>query len=142
MLEQSIDRLSGLIEQLITQLELGRQGRVVEPEAKVEKPGKPAPTPSSPVAASTAESHSEGKPSSGDTKSTGTSTAPADTGTSTGLDYMADVAPRFQLLVQKNRPAAVGLIEKLKPGAKKLTEAITGHDLADVLAQINALLGD
>lgn len=148
MLEQSIDRLSGLIEQLITQLELGRQGRVVEPEAKVEKPGKPAPTPTAKAAspssatATGTESPSEGKASSGDTKSTGTSTAPADTGASTGIDYMADVAPRFQLLVQKNRPAAVALIEQLNPGSKKLTEAVPGHDLADVLAQINALIGD
>ena len=147
MLEQSIDRLSGLIEQLITQLELGRQGRVAEPEVKVEKPGKPAPTPTAKASPSSAtatstESPSEGKPSSGDTKSAGTSTAPADTGASTGIDYMADVAPRFQLLVQKNRPAAVALIEQLKPGSKKLTEAVPGHDLADVLAQINALIGD
>ena len=145
MLEQSIDRLSGLIEQLITQLELGRQGRVLEPEAKVEKPGKPAPVasqqPATSASATPAKSPSEGKSSSGDTKSTGTSTAPADTGASTGIDYMADVAPRFQLLVQKNRPAAVALIEQLKPGSKKLTEAIPGHDLADVLAQINALIG-
>lgn len=126
MLEQSIDRLSGLIEQLIKQLELGRQAAPVEATTPVPtqptKAGKPS-------------------PSTGTTKSTaGAASAPADSGESTGLDYMTDVAPRFQVLVQKNRPAAVALIAKLKPGAKKLTEAVEGHDLADVLAQINALI--
>lgn len=127
MLEQSIDRLSNLIEQLIHQLELGRGG--VQP---TEAP-QPVPTQSAKAKKSS--------PSTGTTKSTeAAASAPADSGESTGLDYMADVAPRFQILVQKDRPAAVALISQLKPGARKLTEAIEGHDLADVLAQINALI--
>ncbi len=127
MLEQSIDRLSGLIEQLIKQLELGRQAAPVEAAT---------PVPTQPPAKA-----EKSTSSTGTTKSTGgAASAPADSGESTGLDYMTDVAPRFQVLVQKDRPAAVALIAKLKPGAKKLTEAIEGHDLADVLAQINALI--
>lgn len=127
MLEQSIDRLSNLIEQLIHQLELGRGGnRPVEPPQSVPTQPAKAEKPAS---------------STGTTKSTGgAASAPAASGESTGLDYMTDVAPRFQVLVQKDRPAAVALIAKLKPGAKKLTEAVEGHDLADVLAQINALI--
>ena len=127
MLEQSIDRLSNLIEQLIHQLELGRGGnRPVEPPQSVPTQPAKAEKPSS---------------STGTTKSTaGAASAPAASGESTGLDYMTDVAPRFQVLVQKDRPAAVALIAKLKPGAKKLTEAVEGHDLADVLAQINTLI--
>ena len=127
MLEQSIDRLSGLIEQLIHQLELGRSGDQ-STEAAPPVPTKPAKA-------------EKASPSTGTTKSTeAAASAPADSGESTGLDYMTDVAPRFQVLVQKDRPAAVALIAKLKPGSKKLTEAIEGHDLADVLAQINALI--
>lgn len=126
MLEQSIDRLSNLIEQLIKQLELGRQAAPVEAVT---------PVPTQPAKAK------KPSPSTGTTKSTAdAASAPADSGESTGLDYMTDVAPRFQVLVQKDRPAAVALIAKLKPGAKKLTEAVEGHDLADVLAQINALI--
>jgi hypothetical protein len=128
MLEQSIDRLSGLIEQLIHQLELGRGG-----SQPVEVPQSVPTQPPTKAEKSTS--------STGTTKSTGgAASAPAASGESTGLDYMADIAPRFQVLVQKDRPAAVALIAKLKPGAKKLTEAIEGHDLADVLAQINALI--
>ena len=127
MLEQSIDRLSGLIEQLIKQLELGRQAAPVEAAT---------PVPTQPPAKA-----EKSTSSTGTTKSTGgAASAPAASGESTGLDYRADIAPRFQVLVQKDRPAAVALIAKLKPGAKKLTEAIEGHDLADVLAQINALI--
>ena len=126
MLEQAIDRLSNLIEQLIHQLERGRQAAPVEATTPV--PTKPAKA-------------EKASPSTGTTKSTeAAASAPADSGESTGLDYMTDVAPRFQVLVQKDRPAAVALIAKLKPGSKKLTEAIEGHDLADVLAQINALI--
>ena len=127
MLEQSIDRLSNLIEQLIKQLELGRQAAPVEAAT---------PVPTQPPAKA-----EKSTSSTGTTKSTvGDVSAPADSGESTGLDYMTDIAPRYQVLVQKNRPAAVALIAKLKPGAKKLTEAVEGHDLVDVLAQINALI--
>lgn len=127
MLEQSIDRLSDLIGQLIHQLELGRQAAPVEAAT---------PVPTQPPAKA-----EKSTSSTGTTKSTGgAASAPAASGESTGLDYMTDIAPRFQVLVQKDRPAAVALIAKLKPGAKKLTEAVEGHDLADVLAQINALI--
>ena len=127
MLEQSIDRLSDLIGQLIHQLELGRQAAPVEAAT---------PVPTQPPAKA-----EKSTSSTGTTKSTGgAASAPAASGESTGLDYMTDIAPRFQVLVQKDRPAAVALIAKLKPGAKKLTEAVEGHDLVDVLAQINALI--
>lgn len=149
-LEQSIDRLSTLIEQLIKQLELGRQGSA--PAAQEAKPGKSAPTQTATqtatqtsggsATATNTGSPSEGESSSGTTKSTeAAAPAPAASGASTGLDYMADIAPIFQKLVQADRAAAVALIAKLKPGAKKMSEAVEGHDLADVRAQINAMLG-
>jgi hypothetical protein len=56
MLEQSVDRLSNLIEQLIKQLEAGRQGAAPAAAAEVPKAAKPAkvekPKALEPVAAS------------------------------------------------------------------------------------------
>jgi hypothetical protein len=128
-LEQSVDRLSSLIEALIKQLELGRSG-------------SPAPTPAA-----------TGKSSSGGTKnSEATASAPADTGAGLGqhapdtssateLDYMRDIAPRFSALVTKDRPAAIKLMQSYKPDAKKLSEIDKAH-WAEALAKINALLED
>lgn len=143
-LEQSIDHLSTLIEQLITQLETGRSAGQVQalgpPPGQTAK-AKPTAAPE-PASASPSESPSNGTSSSGGTKSSDTSTAPADTGASTGLDYVRDVAPRFSLLVAKNRPAALDMIQRLTPGAKKLSEAIHEGEYVAVLAEINALLGE
>ncbi len=154
-LEQSIDRLSGLIEQLITQLEAGRSAQTgalpgkSQPAATqtAEKTVATAPASTTPAQ----ESRSEGKSSSGATKESGTSTAPAATGESekpAGLDYVKHVAPRFSLLVAKDRPAAIALMRKHKADAKKLEEAVLDADgkhdqevMAVVLNEINALLG-
>ena len=155
-LEQSIDRLSGLIEQLIAQLEAGRSAQTgalpgkSQPAATPPAEAKQASQPDAKTEVAT-ESRSEGKSSSGATKESGTSTAPAATGKSekpAGLDYVKDVAPRFSLLVAKDRPAAIALMRKHKADAKKLEEAVLDADgkhdqevMAVVLNEINALLG-
>lgn len=119
-LEHSIDRLSTLIEQLIGQLEAGRtEKRGATPQPEV-KAGKAEPAKSEPAVEATAQT----------------------------LDYVKDVAPRFSLLVAKDRTAAVALMREFKADAKKLEEAILGADgkhdqgkMAASLAQINAKLG-
>jgi len=136
-LTDTVDRLSTLIAQLIDQLEAGRSAS----QAPKPAPTPPAETKAAAPAPATV-SPSEGKSSAGATKPSSTSTPPSDTGASTGLDYVKDVAPRFSLLVAKDRPAAVAMIHKYKPTAKKLLEAITPDQYADVLAEINALLED
>ena len=131
-LEQSIDRLSTLIEQLIAQLELGRSAGAAP--TKTEEAPKEEKAP-------------KGKSSSGATKTTPESVAPSDSGESTGLDYVKDVAPRFSLLVAKNREEAIKLMRGYKADAKRLEEAVLvdgKHDqtrLAEVLAKVNELLG-
>lgn len=150
-LEQSVDRLSDLIEQLIKQLELGRQG--------ASQTGKSATIQTAPDTAgktqgttATASPSDAGKSSSGTTKSTeAAAAAPADTGASekpAGLDYVKHVAPRFSLLVAKDRPAAIALMRKHKADAKKLEEAVLDADgkhdqgiMFAVLGEINELLG-
>ena len=64
------------------------------------------------------------------------------------LDYVKDVAPRFTLLVAKDRPAAIALMRSYKADAKKLEEAMLTPggkhhqgNMAEALARINELLG-
>ena len=142
-LEQSIDRLSALIEQLIAQLEAGRSGGAEAPKPAPTQPAKT--TPAAPVAVAQ-ESPSEGKSSSGATKPLA-STAPADTGESTGapaeLDYEKDIMPLVARAIAENhRDEVVAMIQHFKPGAKKLSEALTREQYPNALSHIRKILGD
>lgn len=136
-LEQSIDRLSTLIEQLIHQLELGRSGagRPADPAPdapKAEKPAKPAPEKAS--------------KSSGVTSESTTSIAPAASGVSSGPnDCLTDVAPAFSRLVAKDRATAVALLQKYqaKNGKTgKLCDVLGPEDLEGCLVDVLAALGE
>ena len=130
-LEQSIDRLSALIEQLIGQLEAGRtakSGATPQPEAKAAKVDTPVNRVIEKAETAKAEPAAE-------------DVVPA-------LDYVKDVAPRFSLLVAKDRTAAIALMREFKADAKKLEEAILGDDgkhdqvkMNAALTQINAKIG-
>lgn len=137
-LEQSIDRLSNLIEVLIAKLE--------SPPAAVSKQAK-----TEPDTAKKEVVKDEGKSSSGATKESANSTAPSDSGKSTGeseLVYTRDVAPHFSRLVAANREEAIKLMRQFKPDAKKLEEAMLvdgvhdQHRMRVTLEAINALLGE
>jgi len=130
-LEQSIDRLSGLIEQLIHQLELGRAGASAAaqtPTAEV-KPPKPP------------------KPSSSGTTKTPTdpaaeSSAPSDSGESTGLDYEKDVLPfALKLARGPKRSELVALIKSYNPNATRLSEVDPKH-YPDALQKIKSALDE
>ena len=145
-LEQTLQENTATLRELIEQLKLGRSnpGRAVEDVPKAEQP---APTLSAKTKAAktepATESPSEGKSSSGTTKPTEASAAPADIGESNPeLDYMKDIAPRFSLLVAKDRPKALALIQEFKAGAKKLSEALEPGQYAEALALINEALED
>lgn len=141
-LEQSVDRLSNLIEQLIHQLELGRTPRTEAPTGQAE-----APKPEKPAKAPKAEKPVE---SSGATKGSGKSTAPTDTGESTGAkkaptDCHADVAPSFSKLVAKDREAAVKILKRYQDAngkTGKLCEVLKPEDLEGCLADVLAALGE
>lgn len=142
-LEQSIDRLSTLIEQLIGQLEAGRtakSGATPQPEAKAVKaePAKSAIQDGDVTQIIRREDIA---------KVMAQAQANAEDVVSV-LDYVKDVAPRFSLLVAKDRTAAIALMREFKADAKKLEEAILGADgkhdqakMAAALVQINAKLG-
>lgn len=139
-LEQSIDRLSTLIEQLIYQLELGRGGNVPKPEAVPEKEKAPeAPKAKSAKA-------EKASPSSGATKESDTSTAPSASGESTGpKDCLTDVAPAFSKLVAKDRTAAVALLKKYQDQngkTGKLCDVLKPEDLEGCLVDVLAALGE
>lgn len=148
-LEQSIDRLSGLIAQLIAALNEDSNvpaGAQPGKSQNAATPSNAAETSATPTAQTDA-----GKSSGGDTKPSATSTQQSATGESAqkaGLNYEKDVAPRFSLLVAKDRPAAIALMRKHKAGANKLLEAVRGPDgtpdqgiMTKVLSEINELLG-
>jgi len=145
-LEQSIDRLSGLIEKLISQLEKEPVGKSTTASTRAAKQTEATVTAQTEPAK---ESPSEGEPSSGTTKSSGAdASAPADTGASTGLDYKKDLAPRFSALVNKDRKEAIKLMRHYNKAAKNLEEGISvdgAHDqsrMRFILSEVELLLKD
>lgn len=112
------------------------QGTVIAAPEKT--PGEVAKQPK--TSTSTVEASAEGKSSSGAASATPVSGAPSDSG---AIDYNKDIFPLVTAAVARaGRDAVVKLIESYKPGVKKLSEAITPAQYAEVMDKLNALIGD
>lgn len=123
-LEQSVDRLSGLIEQLIKQLEAGRSaGAAPAPQANKAKPAPQAEAKSAPQAETKApQAEAEAKPA---------------------LDYEKDIKVKFQFLAANDRPKAVAILKSYQDKAGregKLVEVLDPADYQEAYDRIEAAL--
>lgn len=152
-IEHSIDKLADAILALAAAISTKQEAPAT--------PGKPAPTPPAPTPPAAtkavktepaAGSPSEGKsaakeeePAStpGTAGASGVSSPKVDDSEKRAFDYETEVKPLFlQLLKEKGREVAVGLIAEYDPTpGKKLNEVTTPEQYGEVIGKIKAILG-
>lgn len=146
-IEHSIDKLADAILALAAAISTKQEAPAT--------PGKPASTPpaatkavkTEPAAGSPSEGKSAAKEEPASTPGTagvsGVSSPKVDDSEKRAFDYETEVKPLFlQLLKEKGREVAVGLIAEYDPTpGKKLNEVTTPEQYGEVIGKIKAILG-